>query len=60
MDSIYAPLIQVIRRFNRFYTNILGLLDQHMLESEFSLSKACVLYEIGHTANCTAKTLIEK
>jgi DNA-binding MarR family transcriptional regulator/GNAT superfamily N-acetyltransferase len=59
VNSIYTPLIHVVRRFNRFYTNILGLLDQHLLDSEFSLSEARVLYEIGHTENCTAKNLCE-
>ncbi|MEB3103914.1 MarR family winged helix-turn-helix transcriptional regulator [Ferviditalea candida] len=60
MNSAYTPLIHVIRRFNRFYTNILGLLDQHLPDSEFSLSEALVLYEIGHTENSTAKKLIEE
>lgn len=54
-----SPVIQIIRRFNRFYTNILGLLDQHLLNSEFSLAEVRVLYDIGHTKNCTAKKLIE-
>ncbi|MBR0599389.1 bifunctional helix-turn-helix transcriptional regulator/GNAT family N-acetyltransferase [Sinanaerobacter chloroacetimidivorans] len=60
MDSSYKPYIRAIRKFNRFYTNILGLLDQHMLDSEFSLSEVRVLYEIGHMENCTAKKLIEE
>ncbi len=60
MNSAHSPLIHVIRRFNRFYTNILGLLDQHLLDSEFSLSEARVLYEIGNTENSTAKKLIEE
>lgn len=60
MDSVQAPLIGSIRKFNRFYTNILGLLDQHMPDSEFSLSEARVLYEIAHTENCTSKKLIEE
>ncbi|MDR3601003.1 MAG: bifunctional helix-turn-helix transcriptional regulator/GNAT family N-acetyltransferase [Desulfosporosinus sp.] len=59
MNSRYTPLIHIVRRFNRFYTNILGLLDKHMLDSEFSLAEARVLYEIGHTEICTAKGLIE-
>ncbi|MEC0328378.1 helix-turn-helix domain-containing GNAT family N-acetyltransferase [Paenibacillus macerans] len=59
MNSVHHPIIQAVRRFNRFYTNILGLLDQHMLNSDFSLSEARVLYEIGNTPNCTAKMLIE-
>lgn len=60
MNSIDTPWIPIVRRFNRFYTNILGLLDQHMLDSEFSLAEARVLYDIGHTENCTAKGLIEE
>lgn len=60
MNSKYAPLVHTIRKFNRFYTNILGLLDQHMLNSDFSLAEARVLHEIGNTENCTAKKLIEK
>lgn len=53
-------VVHAIRKFNRFYTNILGLLDQHLLQSEFSLSEARVLFEIGHSGNCTATMLIDK
>lgn len=59
MNSIYQSTIHTIRRFNRFYTNVLGLLDQHMLDSDYSLSEARILYEIGHSEGCTAKKLIE-
>lgn len=59
MNSLDKSLITTIRRFNRFYTNFLGLLDQHMLESDFSLAEVRVLYEVGHRENCTAKCLIE-
>jgi DNA-binding MarR family transcriptional regulator/GNAT superfamily N-acetyltransferase len=59
MNSTYAPLIKIIRRFNRYYTNTLGLLNQHMLESEFSLAEARILYDIAHTENLTSKKLIE-
>jgi len=60
VNMIQPTVIRDIRRFNRFYTNILGLLDQHMLNSDFSLSEIRVLYEIGHGENCTAKKLIEE
>ncbi|ODA38893.1 helix-turn-helix domain-containing GNAT family N-acetyltransferase [Desulfosporosinus sp. BG] len=60
MNSRFAQLIHIIRRFNRFYTNILGLLDKHMLDSEFSLAEVRVLYDIGHMEICTAKRLIEE
>lgn len=59
MNSTYAPIIKIIRRFNRYYTNTLGLLNQHMLESEFSLAEARILYDIAHTENFTPKKLIE-
>lgn len=49
--------VAAIRKFNRFYTNILGLLDQHILKSEFSLSAVRVLHEIETIANCTSKRL---
>jgi len=48
-----------IREFNRFYTNILGLVNNNILNSPFSLTEARVLYEIDNRTNCTATTLIE-
>lgn len=59
MNSIYTPLTHGVRRFNRFYTNILGLLDRHLLDSKFSLSEARILYEIDHSKNCTARQLVD-
>jgi DNA-binding MarR family transcriptional regulator len=52
--------IERIRAFNRFYTNIIGLLDQHFLDSPFSLTEGRVLYEISHMENCSAKKIREK
>jgi DNA-binding MarR family transcriptional regulator len=53
-------LIGRIRSFNRFYTNIIGLLDQHFLDSPFSLTEGRVLYEICNTDACSAKKIREK
>ena len=50
-------VIDKIRGFNRFYTNIIGLLDQHYLGSSFSLTEGRVLYEICNTENCSAKKI---
>lgn len=50
-------LITNIRGFNRFYTNILGLLDQHILDSGYSLTEARVIFEISKTEHCTANQL---
>jgi DNA-binding MarR family transcriptional regulator len=52
-------LIDQIRSFNRFYTNIIGLLDQHFLDSPFSLTEGRVLYEICNTEECSAKKIRE-
>jgi DNA-binding MarR family transcriptional regulator/GNAT superfamily N-acetyltransferase len=46
-----------IRRFNRFYTRQLGLLDEQLLDSPFSLTQARVIYELANTENCTASAL---
>ncbi|HJU62359.1 MAG TPA: MarR family winged helix-turn-helix transcriptional regulator [Candidatus Binatia bacterium] len=51
--------VSQIRSFNRFYTNIIGLLDQHYLDSPFSLTEGRVLYEICSTEDCSAKKIRE-
>jgi len=53
-------IINKIRKFNRFYTNILGLLDKDFLESRFTLTEVRVLFEIYYNNNCTAKNIREK
>jgi DNA-binding MarR family transcriptional regulator len=47
-----------IRAFNRFYTSIIGLLDQHILNSEYSLPEVRILYELYHHENLTASDII--
>lgn len=51
--------ISFIRRFNRYFTNVLGLLDNQILESGWSLSEVRVLYEIEKNDQCTSKMLAE-
>lgn len=52
-------VIDKIRSFNRFYTTVIGLLDQHYLDSPFSLTEGRVLYEICNTEGCSAKKIKE-
>jgi DNA-binding MarR family transcriptional regulator/GNAT superfamily N-acetyltransferase len=49
--------ISAVRAFNRFYTRKLGVLDQQLLKSPFSLSEARVLYELAHREELSAKQI---
>ena len=52
-----SKAIDEIRTFNRFYTNIIGVVDRHILHSPYSLTAARVLFEIFHDPNCTARKI---
>jgi DNA-binding MarR family transcriptional regulator/GNAT superfamily N-acetyltransferase len=49
--------ISAVRAFNRFYTRKLGVLDQHVMQSPFSLSEGRVLYELAHREELAAKEI---
>src|SRR3979490_2865654 len=49
--------VAAVRAFNRFYTRKLGVLDQQLLKTPFSVSEARVLYELATSENPAAKEI---
>lgn len=52
--------IEAVRRFNRFYTKQIGLLQEGLLQSPFSLTEARVVYELAHHEQTTATHLAQE
>jgi DNA-binding MarR family transcriptional regulator len=54
-----AHHVKEIRSFNRFYTNIIGLLDKHVLNSAYSLPEVRIMFELYHHPDLTASDIID-
>jgi DNA-binding MarR family transcriptional regulator/GNAT superfamily N-acetyltransferase len=49
--------VAAVRQFNRFYTRQIGLLQEGLLDSTFSLTEVRVMYELAHRDAVTAVDL---
>jgi DNA-binding MarR family transcriptional regulator/GNAT superfamily N-acetyltransferase len=60
MPNTETRRIEAVRRFNRFYTRQIGLLQDGILNSPFTLTEARVVYELAHHEQTTATHLGEE
>ena len=60
METVHDNYIETVRRFNRFYTRKIGLLQKGLLKSPFNLTEARVIYELAHHEQTTATELIRE
>ncbi|WP_433694679.1 GNAT family N-acetyltransferase [Paraburkholderia phenoliruptrix] len=56
-DSEALQRAQAVRRFNRFYTRLIGALHEHLAQSTFSLTEVRVLHELSRGRAQTASVL---
>lgn len=59
-SSAGSEAIAAVRRFSRFYTGRLKLLDTKLLQTEFSLTEGRVLYELAHREGLAAADLVKE
>jgi DNA-binding MarR family transcriptional regulator/N-acetylglutamate synthase-like GNAT family acetyltransferase len=57
VETAFDRRIADLRRFNRFYTQKIGVLEEGLLSGPFSLTEARVLYELAREEQLTATRL---
>jgi DNA-binding MarR family transcriptional regulator len=50
--------VAAMRRFSRFYTRLIGVLEEGYLHSPFSVTEVRVLYELAHRDRTVASDLV--
>jgi len=59
-ERMDKEIISEIRQFNRFYTKILGLINNRILDTDYSLTEARILFEISERTECIANNLVQE
>ncbi len=49
--------VDEIRGFNRFYTGVIGVINRRILQSDFSLTEARVLFEVSRGKDVNARRI---
>lgn len=55
----YSREVLLVREFNRFYTRQIGLLQEGLLSSPFSLTEVRIMFELTERSGCTATDLAD-
>lgn len=59
-ECAFAQTIQTFRKFNRFYTRLLGLFNRKLLDSPLSLAEARTLHEVKAEPGTSAAAVSRK
>jgi len=59
-NEAFSQRVEAARRFNRFYTRQIGVPQERLLRSPFSLTEARVLYELAHRDRASATGLVKE
>ena len=54
-----TDIVKKVREFNRFYTSIIGITNNHILQSEYSLTEVRVMFETYNNPGITARQLMK-
>ena len=60
IEPAFAPPVDVVRHFNRFYTRRIGVLHEGLLHTPFTLTESRLLWELAHPSGqgITASELV--
>ena len=56
-SPVPSDRIEAVRAFNRFYTSVIGVLNEGMLQTSYSLTEARVIFELARRDACEVVSL---